>query len=893
MEEKDKKKFGSVAGNPSECSAKSSRQKLKNLIAERRRQRLDQTMIQPELMDPYEAVNRYKVAQFKPTGYIEEGNSVHYCIWDPNYPENPERVACSKRRLEDLDLIKRCKKVSPQKFPEDVYLKLHNKELYEKLKDIKNISEDKLQELASKYDSVFFTHATFTSSIIAAEAAITLTLEVARGNLKNGFALIRPPGHHAMADAFCGYCFLNNVALAAQVAIDKGLAKKVLIIDHDVHHGQGTQRMFYDRDDVLYFSIHRYEYGTFWPNLRESDSDYIGDGKGKGYNINIPLNVTGLGDADYLTIVFNILLPVAYEFNPDLIIISAGFDSCLGDEKGEMLVSPHFYGQLITLLSGLADGKLAVCLEGGYFLESLAEGVACTIKALLGDTCYPISSEFEVHPTLIDVINNTKYFLRDYWECFKNDPLFSFPKTLDLENCLEISRDTEHLTCISYKHDSQVPTIFETYGFYPQRTEEEHKTFLKMILDLRKEYSQGRKSVNVVGYAYDELLLRHKGNEKFGKFPERPERIVEILRSLDNFGILKRCQKIQLSEFNERKWIEKIHKKEYIIDVLEQRNLIEKADWFFNAETTDCILKCISCVISLAENIHQGSIRSGVAVVRPPGHHACFDEANGFCFVNNVVIAAQYLIEERKYKRVLIVDFDIHHGNGTQNLTYSRDDIMYISLHRFDKGKYFPFLDEADYNYVGSSTGLGYNINIPFNKGNKTDHDYWTVWLKLVLPLAYSYNPEFVIISAGFDAGYFDPLGNGYKLTPEIYSHFIQTLKPLASGKILLALEGGYHLESTALSLTLCMKALLGDPLPVPKFSDKVDQDTCETIQKVLSVHRDKWKILKVNKKIANFSCTEKEKTDLDSSCKKEIENGGSVENLKQKFKRNIIYNDV
>lgn len=116
-----------------------------------------------------------------------------------------------------------------------------------------------------------------------------------------------------MKSEYCGYCFFNNVALAANHALEKCNVKKILIVDWDVHHGQATQQMFYDDPRVVYFSIHRYENGSFWPNLRESDYFYNGDKAGKGFNFNIPLNSTGMKDADYLTIFHQVLLPMAYE----------------------------------------------------------------------------------------------------------------------------------------------------------------------------------------------------------------------------------------------------------------------------------------------------------------------------------------------------------------------------------------------------------------------------------------------------------------------------------------------------------------------------------------------------------------------------------------------------
>lgn len=151
------------------------------------------------------------------------------------------------------------------------------------------------------------------ASRVAAGSTIELVEAVVKNEVQNGMAIVRPPGHHAMKNTYCGYCIFNNVALAAKNALDNLGVKRILIVDWDVHHGQATQQMFYDDPRVLYFSIHRFENGTFWPNLRESDFDCIGDKAGKFYNINIPLNETECGDADYLTIFHSVLLPVAYE----------------------------------------------------------------------------------------------------------------------------------------------------------------------------------------------------------------------------------------------------------------------------------------------------------------------------------------------------------------------------------------------------------------------------------------------------------------------------------------------------------------------------------------------------------------------------------------------------
>lgn len=156
-------------------------------------------------------------------------------------------------------------------------------------------------------------------------STIELLDHILDGRCQNGMAVIRPPGHHAMKAEFNGYCFFNNVAVAAQRALDNGSAKRILIVDWDIHHGQATQRAFYDDPRVLYFSIHRYEHGTFWPNLRESDFDYVGAGAGLGYNFNVPLNAIGMTNGDYLAIWQQLLMPVALEVMMKAIIKRAIF----------------------------------------------------------------------------------------------------------------------------------------------------------------------------------------------------------------------------------------------------------------------------------------------------------------------------------------------------------------------------------------------------------------------------------------------------------------------------------------------------------------------------------------------------------------------------------------
>lgn len=195
-------------------------------------------------------------------------------------------------------------------------MNIHDKALYNLLKSTSEETDAKvLEEYSSNYDGVFVHPTTFKLAKISVGSTIELVEKVVNREIYNGMAIIRPPGHHAMKSAHNGYCLFNNVAVAAQHALDNLNVKKILIVDWDVHHGQGTQRFFYNDPRVLYFSIHRFEHGTFWPFLRESEHDFVGEGDGLGFNFNVPLNKIGMKNEDYLAIFQQILLPVAVEVN--------------------------------------------------------------------------------------------------------------------------------------------------------------------------------------------------------------------------------------------------------------------------------------------------------------------------------------------------------------------------------------------------------------------------------------------------------------------------------------------------------------------------------------------------------------------------------------------------
>eukprot|EP01084_Bolivina_argentea_P079725 144548_1 len=199
----------------------------------------------------------------------------------------------------------------------------------------------------------------------------------------NGFALVRPPGHHCEHHKPMGFCLFNNAVVAVNCIRKEGLCKKILIVDWDVHHGNGTQNMFYNEEDVLYFSTHRHDNGFFYPGTGKVKES------GNGFNVNVPLNVSidkGHGDKEYLLIWRDVLIPICREFKPDIVLISAGFDACIGDPLGGMRITPPCYGLLARLLLNECS-RVAIVLEGGYNLTTMPRAICCVHYALLKGPC--------------------------------------------------------------------------------------------------------------------------------------------------------------------------------------------------------------------------------------------------------------------------------------------------------------------------------------------------------------------------------------------------------------------------------------------------------------------------------------------------------------------------
>ena len=294
--------------------------------------------------------------------------------------ENPDRILIPYKHLEQCELLSKLHKVQTRE-AYDHELKLCHSQCYtEEVREARENSNTFpfIQKFHGEGPRcTYFSAETYLSAKVAAGSAIELTNAVISKEVEHGFALIRPPGHHACNNMAAGYCFFNNIAVAAKHAIKQGM-KRILIIDWDVHHGNGTQDIFYNTDQVLYISLHRFD---AYPATEQGDCSHYGAGNGFGYNINIPWLGHAMGDGDYRVAFEKIIMPVARKFAPDLIMVSCGFDSAHGDPFGGYNLTIPFYGWMTSQLMALA--QLVVFLEGGYLIENMTRGCEEVVQTLL------------------------------------------------------------------------------------------------------------------------------------------------------------------------------------------------------------------------------------------------------------------------------------------------------------------------------------------------------------------------------------------------------------------------------------------------------------------------------------------------------------------------------
>ncbi|XP_003939595.1 protein deacetylase HDAC6 isoform X2 [Saimiri boliviensis] len=753
------------------------------------------------------------------TGLVldEQLNEFH-CLWDDSFPEGPERLHAIKEQLIQEGLLDRCVSFQARFAEKEELMLVHSLEYIDLMETTQYMKEGELRVLADTYDSVYLHPNSYSCACLATGSVLRLVDAVLGAEIRNGMAIIRPPGHHAQHSLMDGYCMFNHVAVAARYAQQKHRIRRVLIVDWDVHHGQGTQFTFDQDPSVLYFSIHRYEQGRFWPHLKASNWSTTGFGQGQGYTINVPWNQVGMRDADYIAAFLHVLLPVALEFQPQLVLVAAGFDALQGDPKGEMAATPAGFAQLTHLLMGLAGGKLILSLEGGYNLRALAEGVSASLHTLLGDPCPMLESPGAPCRSAQASVSCALEALEPFWEV--------------------LVRSTDTVEGDNVEEDNV------------EENEDEGPWEPPVLPILTWPVLQFR-----TGLVYDQSMMNHC-NLWDSHHPEVPQRILRIMCRLEELGLAGRCLTLPPRPATEAELFT-CHSAEYIArlratEKMKTRELHRESSNFDSIyicpSTFACAQLATGAACRLVEAVLSGEVLNGAAVVRPPGHHAEQDAACGFCFFNSVAVAARHAQAISGHAlRILIVDWDVHHGNGTQHMFEDDPSVLYVSLHRYDHGTFFPMGDEGASSQIGRAAGTGFTVNVAWNGPRIGDADYLAAWHRLVLPIAYEFNPELVLVSAGFDAARGDPLG-GCQVSPEGYAHLTHLLMGLASGRIILILEGGYNLTSISESMAACTRSLLGDPPPLLTLPRPPLSGALASITETIQVHRRYWRSLRVMK---------------------------------------------
>ncbi|XP_065606811.1 histone deacetylase 4 isoform X1 [Cyrtonyx montezumae] len=393
------------------------------------------------------------------------------------------------------------------------------------------------------------------------------------------------------------------------------------------------------------------------------------------------------------------------------------------------------------------------------------------------------------------------------------------------------------------------------------------------------------------GLVYDTLMLKHQctcGNTN--SHPEHAGRIQSIWSRLQETGLRGKCECIRGRKATLEE-LQTVHSEAHTLlygtNPLNRQKLDSKkllgsltsmfvrlpcggvgvdSDTIWNeVHSSGAARLAVGCVIELVFKVATGELKNGFAVVRPPGHHAEESTPMGFCYFNSVAIAAKLLQQRLNVSKILIVDWDVHHGNGTQQAFYNDPNVLYISLHRYDDGNFFPGSGAPD--EVGTGAGVGFNVNMAFTGGLDPpmgDTEYLTAFRTVVMPIANEFAPDVVLVSSGFDAveGHPTPLG-GYNLSAKCFGYLTKQLMGLAGGRVVLALEGGHDLTAICDASEACVSALLGnelDPLPEKVLQQRANANAVHSMEKVIEIHSKYWHSLQRYASTVGYSLVEAQK---------------------------------
>jgi acetoin utilization deacetylase AcuC-like enzyme len=277
-----------------------------------------------------------------------------------------------------------------------------------------------------------------------------------------------------------------------------------------------------------------------------------------------------------------------------------------------------------------------------------------------------------------------------------------------------------------------------------------------------------------------------------------------------------------------------------VLDTRGQERVYLDEDTVTSPESADAALLAAGSVLNLAETVLDGELGNAFAFTRPPGHHAKPDKAMGFCLFNNVAIAAQHLIRNRGLDRILIVDCDVHHGNGTQKAFYTSPEVLFVSTHQWPQ-----YPGTGDLVEVGKEAGRGFTLNLPMPAG-MGDPEFIQLYREIIGPVGREFRPQFVLVSAGFDAHHRDPLG-GMRLTGAGYASLVKEIVAVADescdGKMVLSLEGGYSLPGLEESIVSVLEVATGRDAGTKA---KVDESAAsELVKAATKVHGEFWNCLR------------------------------------------------
>uniref|UniRef100_A0A914XJB1 Histone deacetylase domain-containing protein n=1 Tax=Plectus sambesii TaxID=2011161 RepID=A0A914XJB1_9BILA len=443
-------------------------------------------------------------------------NDGHRCLWLERHFDSPARIKFCYNRLAKCGLLDRCELLEGRRATAEELQLCHPADYLQTLSATRSMGQWELEALSAKYERVFLSSGSYKAALWAAGSAVNAMESLltrshgAETCHYNALVLARPAGHEAFADQASTYCLLNNVAICAEVAVRRHRLTRVLVIDWSASPGHGTRILLQNDRRIVVVSVCKHISGAASPWL--STDQFTST---HGNVVSIPLNTDRVGDSEYLAIFQHIVCPIAREFDPELVLISAGFDGSMGDPMGELNLTPGVYAHLIKLIqTAVPSSPVCAVLEGGYHAECVAEGVKYTLKALLGDPPPTLGSVGHINPSVMRSIWQVCAQSQNTWKSLKEQM-----------NLFQLARDTVHLKPFYHSGGDAKPAHGEEFrkridalierGLYPTRSdhswpEDVARDYDARLEEIVKTYGQ-RKPRHQVAFLYPakSLLAQH------------------------------------------------------------------------------------------------------------------------------------------------------------------------------------------------------------------------------------------------------------------------------------------------------------------------------------------------------------------------------------------------